>query len=81
MGHNKWGEEDREKGRRKRKVVEIDGTKLIVPKANKKVIGRQSIKRNRRKIGKLANAPIMEVVTNGEKSHANKQEKKIVKRV
>jgi hypothetical protein len=74
VGHNKWGDE--EKGRRKRTVVEVDGTKLAMPKANRKVIGRQPIKTNKRKTKKLAKAHVVEVVANGEKSHVNKQEKK-----
>ncbi len=81
MGHIKWGKENEEKGRKKRKVAEVNGTKLAMPKANKKVIRKQSIKKNRRKTRKLTKAHVVEVVANGKKSHANKQENQIVKRV
>jgi hypothetical protein len=81
VGHNKWGKKNEEKGRRKRKVVEVNGTKLAMPKANKKVIRRQFIEKNRRKTRKLTKAHVVEMVANGKKSCANKQEKKIVKRV
>jgi hypothetical protein len=77
VGNSKCGKEDKEKGRRKTKVVEAYGTKLSMPKVNKKVIGRQSIKRNRRKTRKFTKAHVVEVVANGEKSHPNKQEKKL----
>jgi len=65
VGHNRWGEENEKKGRKKKKVIEIDGTKLAMPKANRKAIWMQSIKRNRRKARKLAKALVVEMVANG----------------
>lgn len=39
MGHSEWGAKNEKKGRRKRKVTEVNGIKLAMPKANRKVIG------------------------------------------
>jgi len=39
VGHSRWGAENEKKGRRKKKVTKVNGIKLVMPKANRKVIG------------------------------------------